>query len=67
MLIYAETKRDWLTAALACYYHNLTIVICYTTLGADATTFSVNQTNATVVIADPKFMPVLMCGGWRDL
>ena len=56
-----------MTAALACYYHNLTIVICYGTLGADATTFSVNQTNATVVIADPKFMSVLMCGGWRDL
>jgi long-chain acyl-CoA synthetase len=60
IVIYAETQRDWMTAALAAYHHNLSVVTAYATLGADAAAFAINQTKAKVVVADAKLLPIVV-------
>eukprot|EP00301_Raphidiophrys_heterophryoidea_P004314 c11886_g1_i1.p1 GENE.c11886_g1_i1~~c11886_g1_i1.p1 ORF type:complete len:719 (+),score=150.47 c11886_g1_i1:58-2157(+) len=60
VLIYAETQRDWMTAGLSCYNHNLTVVTAYATLGAEAAAYAVNQTKTRVIVADSKLLPILL-------
>lgn len=60
MLIYAETQRDWMTAAFAGWSNNLAVVTAYATLGAEGAKFAINQTKAPVVVADSKLLKVLL-------
>jgi len=60
VLIYAETQRDWMTSAIAGWYHNLQVVTAYATLGADGAAFAINSTSTGIVIADAKLLKVLM-------
>lgn len=43
-----------LNTAFGCIAEGCTVVTAYATLGADATKFAVNQTDATMVIVDAK-------------
>ena len=60
MVIYAETKTDWMIAAQAIFRQNCSVVTIYATLGQDGVKYGVNQTEAPVVIADVKLMPCIM-------
>jgi long-subunit acyl-CoA synthetase (AMP-forming) len=59
IVIYAETQRDWLTAAFAAWHMNVPIVTIYATLGADGARHGINETSATHVIVDARLLKVL--------
>jgi long-chain acyl-CoA synthetase len=59
VVIYAETKTDWMVAAQAVYRQNCCVVTIYATLGQDGVKHGVNQTRAPVVIADAKLLPCI--------
>jgi len=60
MLIYAETQRDWMSAAFAGWSNNFSVVTAYATLGAEGAKFAINQTKSAVIIADAKLLKVLL-------
>lgn len=60
VVIYAETKTDWMIAAQAVFRQSCSVVTIYATLGQDGVKHGVNQTEASVVIADVKLMPCIL-------
>jgi long-subunit acyl-CoA synthetase (AMP-forming) len=59
VLIYADTQRDWMTAAYACWRQSATIVTAYATLGEEGVQTSINQTRSAIVVCDGKLFPTL--------
>ena len=49
-VLFAETQPQWLIGALACFRIKVPVVTLYSTLGTEALTYGINQTNTTVVI-----------------
>lgn len=50
VVLFAETRPEWLICVLACFKIKLHVVTLYSTLGLDALAFGVNQTNASFMI-----------------
>lgn len=65
VVIFAETRAEWLIAANACMKQNMPIVTLYATLGDDAIIHGINETEVTCVITSqellPKFKNILPC------
>ena len=59
VLIFAETQRDWMVAALAIFRQGGIVVTAYATLGEEGVTTSLNQTEATTCICDAKLFKTL--------
>lgn len=63
VVIFAETRAEWMIAAHACFKQNLTIVTIYSTLGDDAIAHGINETEVDTVITSfellPKFKRIL--------
>jgi long-subunit acyl-CoA synthetase (AMP-forming) len=59
LVIYAETQRDWMMSAFAGWFSNCQVVTIYATLGEEGAIHGINETEATMVIADAKLMKVL--------
>jgi len=60
IVIYAETQKDWMATAFAGWYLNAEIVTIYATLGEDGAIFGINQTKASIIVADGKLMKILI-------
>jgi len=60
IVIYGETQRDWMVAALAAFRQGIAIVTIYATLGEEGVVHGINQTKATSVVADSKLLSVLV-------
>lgn len=60
IVIYAETQKDWMATAFAGWYLNAEIVTIYATLGEEGAIFGINQTKATIIVADGKLMKTLL-------
>jgi len=59
MVIFAETQKEWMIAAYAAWRQNVTVVTIYATLGEDGAQHGIEQTKASVVVADAKLLKVL--------
>jgi len=59
VLIFADTQKEWLMSAFACWRHNLQVVTAYATLGEEGAMHSINQTKAKVVITDAKLVKLV--------
>ncbi|XP_071454206.1 long-chain-fatty-acid--CoA ligase 4 isoform X1 [Hetaerina americana] len=63
VVIFAETRAEWLIAAHGCFKQSLPVVTIYATLGDDAIAHGINETEVTTVITThdllPKFHNVL--------
>lgn len=63
VVIFAETRAEWMIAAHGCFKQNLTIVTIYSTLGDDAIIHGINETEVDTVITShdllPKFKRIL--------
>uniref|UniRef100_A0ABD2X123 long-chain-fatty-acid--CoA ligase n=1 Tax=Trichogramma kaykai TaxID=54128 RepID=A0ABD2X123_9HYME len=63
IVVFAETRAEWMIAAHACFKQNLTIVTIYSTLGDDAIAHGINETEVDTVITSfdllPKFKKIL--------
>ncbi|CEF64167.1 AMP-dependent synthetase/ligase domain-containing protein [Strongyloides ratti] len=53
--IYAETRVEWLTMALACFSQGYVVVTAYSTLGKDAVKTIINETNCKVIVATESY------------
>lgn len=63
IVIFAETRAEWLIAAHGCFKQNMPLVTIYATLGDDGIAHGINETEVTTVITShellPKFRSVL--------
>lgn len=57
IVIFAETRAEWMIAAHGCFKQNLTVVTIYATLGDDAIIHGINQTEVDTVITSHELMP----------
>ncbi|XP_002163162.2 long-chain-fatty-acid--CoA ligase 4 isoform X1 [Hydra vulgaris] len=57
VLIFAETKTEWMLTAQACFLRNFSIVTIYTTLGDDAIAYGFNQVKSHIVFTDAVLLP----------
>lgn len=57
IIIFAETRAEWMIAAHGCFKQNIPIVTIYATLGDDGVVHGINETEATVVITSHDLLP----------
>ncbi|XP_015174146.1 PREDICTED: long-chain-fatty-acid--CoA ligase 4 isoform X1 [Polistes dominula] len=57
IVIFAETRAEWMIAAHACFKQNLTVVTIYTTLGDEAIAHGINETEVDTVITSHELLP----------
>ncbi|XP_074658018.1 fatty acid CoA ligase Acsl3-like isoform X2 [Tubulanus polymorphus] len=57
VVIYAETRAEWMIAAQACFRFTFPIVTLYSTLGEDAIVHGINECEASVVITSQELLP----------
>ncbi|XP_011498582.1 PREDICTED: long-chain-fatty-acid--CoA ligase 4 [Ceratosolen solmsi marchali] len=57
IVVFAETREEWMIAAHACFKQNLTIVTIYSTLGDDAIAHGINETKVDTVITSHELLP----------
>lgn len=50
LVLFCETRPEWLISALSCFRINVPLVTLYSTLGIDALKYGINETEATHVI-----------------
>jgi long-chain acyl-CoA synthetase len=59
VVIFAETRAEWMIAAHGLFKHSCTIVTIYATLGEDGIIHGVNETEVSTVITSHELMPKL--------
>lgn len=57
IVIFAETRAEWMIAAHGCFKQNIPIVTIYATLGDEGVVHGINETEATVVITSHDLLP----------
>lgn len=56
ILIFAETRAEWMIAAQACFKYNFPVVTLYATLGEDAIIHGVNESEVSYVITSADLL-----------
>lgn len=59
VVLFAETRAEWMIAAHGLFKQSCTIVTIYATLGDDGVTHGVNETEVDTVITSHELMPKL--------
>lgn len=63
VVIFAETRSEWMVAAHGCFKQNIPVVTIYATLGEEAIAHGINETEVSLVITShdllPKFHKIL--------
>ncbi|KAG6748793.1 hypothetical protein POTOM_048727 [Populus tomentosa] len=57
--IFADTRAEWLISFQGCFRQNITVVTIYASLGVDALIHSLNETQVSTLICDPKQLKTL--------
>lgn len=57
VVIFAETRAEWMIAAHACFKQNFTVVTIYATLGDEAIAHGINETDVDTVITSHDLLP----------
>ncbi|XP_065349419.1 fatty acid CoA ligase Acsl3 [Cloeon dipterum] len=57
IVIFAETRAEWMIAAHGCFKQNIPVVTLYATLGDDAIAHGINETEATIVVTTQDLLP----------
>lgn len=57
IVIFAETRAEWMIAAYGCFKQNLTVVTIYATLGDEAIAHGINETEVDTVITSHDLLP----------
>lgn len=65
VVVFAETRAEWLIAANGCMKQSMSLVTLYATLGEEAIIHGINETEVTCVITSqdllPKFKNIIPC------
>lgn len=57
IVIFAETREEWMIAAYGCFKQNLVVVTIYATLGEEAIAHGINETEVDTVITSHDLLP----------
>lgn len=57
VVIFAETRAEWMIAAHGCFKQNFPLVTIYATLGDEAIAHGINETEVTTVITSHDLLP----------
>uniref|UniRef100_A0A0K0G178 long-chain-fatty-acid--CoA ligase n=1 Tax=Strongyloides venezuelensis TaxID=75913 RepID=A0A0K0G178_STRVS len=58
VIIYAETRKEWLLTALACFRYGLPIVTVYATLGEEAVAHAINECEGDLLITTVNHLSI---------
>ncbi|KAK7373153.1 hypothetical protein VNO80_06551 [Phaseolus coccineus] len=58
--IFADTRQEWFMALQGCFRRNVTVVTIYASLGEEALSYSLNETEVTTVICGRKELKTLV-------
>ncbi|XP_068813015.1 long-chain-fatty-acid--CoA ligase 4 isoform X1 [Struthio camelus] len=56
VVIFCETRAEWMIAALACFKYNFPLVTLYATLGEEAVTYGLNECGASYLITSVELL-----------
>jgi len=59
ILIFAETRREWLLTALAAFRHGFTVVTLYATLGEEAVKHGINESGVSLIVTSQDLLTKL--------
>lgn len=57
LVIFAETRAEWMIAAHGCFKQNIPLCTLYATLGDEAIIHGINETEASMVITTQDLLP----------
>lgn len=60
LVMYCDTKAQWLMTAMGCFKFNFSLVTIYTNLGEDGVIYGINQTEANYVCTSQELLPKLV-------
>jgi len=60
LVMYCDTKAEWMVTALGCFKFNYTMVTIYTNLGEDGVTYGIHQTQSNYVCTSQELLPKLI-------
>ncbi|UJR20379.1 hypothetical protein I4U23_023510 [Adineta vaga] len=59
ILIYSETRPEWLLSAFGAFRHAMTVVTLYSTLGEDAVKHGINESEVSIIITSCELLSKL--------
>lgn len=59
IIIFSDTKAEWIISSQACFYYNFPVVTVYATLGEEALIYGINESEAEFIITDSQLLPKL--------
>lgn len=59
ILIFSETRAEWLLTAFAAFRHGLTVVTLYSTLGEEAVKHGINESQVSIIITSNELLSKL--------
>ena len=59
ILLFAETRAEWLLTAFAAFRHGLSVVTLYSTLGEEAVKYGINESQVSIIITSNELLPKL--------
>lgn len=57
IIIYAETRKEWMMTAIACFKLGVPVVTVYATLGEEAVTYAIKECDAVAIITTKSLLP----------
>ena len=60
LVMYCDTKAEWMVTAMGCFKFNYTLVTIYTNLGAEGVIYGINQTQSHYVCTSQELLPKLI-------
>jgi long-chain acyl-CoA synthetase len=59
ILIFSETRSEWLLSAFAAFRHGLAVVTLYSTLGEEAVKHGINESQVSIIITSCELLSKL--------
>ena len=56
LVIFADTRAEWMIMAIACFKSNISIVTLYTNLGEEGICYGINQTEVETIITSQELL-----------
>ena len=60
LVMYCDTKAEWMITAIGCFKFNYTIATIYTSLGEDGIINGIHQTKSNYVCTSQELLPKLI-------
>ena len=64
IMIFAETRPEWILSAFAAFRHGLTVVTLYSTLGEDAVRHGIEESEVSVIVTSQELVQKLEVNTW---